>query len=170
VNTSTRPATAFPGATVPAAVPVLEPVPVQRVPAPYDAAYGRVSINGAEVEAEPDGSWVIVVSDEDPGHPNWLASQSRATGNLWCRWFLPERTPDRPMGAVVPLAEVPGHPDLPDGCAGPPAAAAVGLSGGGREAGRGQVVEVHDGVLGEAALGGTGGSVPGAGSVGIARA
>ncbi len=76
----------------------------------YDYAYGRVTINGAEVVAEADGSWTIVVSADDPGHPNWLTTQGRATGNLWFRWFLPEHTPIRPACQVVSLSEVPPAP------------------------------------------------------------
>jgi hypothetical protein len=67
----------------------------------FDADYDRVTINGAQVVTEPDGSWRIVVAAQDPGHPNWVATQGRRSGLLWFRWFLPERTPDRPTCQVV---------------------------------------------------------------------
>ena len=76
----------------------------------FDYAYDRVTINGAEIVPEADGSWTVVVSAEEPAHPNWLCTQGRPEGNLWFRWFLPERTPDRPICQVVALADVPVPP------------------------------------------------------------
>lgn len=73
----------------------------------YDFTSERVTINGAEVSYEPDGSWRIVISDQDPGHPNWVSTAGRAKGLIWLRWFLPEQTPSRPNCRVVDVAEVP---------------------------------------------------------------
>lgn len=72
----------------------------------YDYTYERVTINGAQVSYEPDGSWRIVISDRDPGHPNWVSTAGRSAGLIWLRWFLPDRTPARPRCTVVPLDEV----------------------------------------------------------------
>jgi hypothetical protein len=69
----------------------------------YDYAYDRVTINGGQIVLEPDGSWEVVIAGADPGHPNWLATQGHRHGLLWFRWFLPERTPDRPTAEVVRL-------------------------------------------------------------------
>ena len=47
----------------------------------YDYTHEQVTINGAQVTYEPDGSWRIVISDQDPRHPNappWCSSS-------WCR-------------------------------------------------------------------------------------
>ena len=73
----------------------------------YDSAYERVTINGAHVRYEPDGSWRIVVSDRDPGHPNWVSTAGRERGLIWLRWFLPEETPARPVCRVVDVDQVP---------------------------------------------------------------
>lgn len=70
----------------------------------YDDAYDRVSINGGQAVYEPDGSWEVVVAGRDPGHPNWISTQGHRSGLLWFRWFLPERTPDRPECEVITLA------------------------------------------------------------------
>lgn len=72
----------------------------------YDYTYERVTLNGAHVSYEPDGSWRIVVSERDPGHPNWVSTAGRRKGLVWLRWFLPEQTPDQPTCRVVPVAEV----------------------------------------------------------------
>lgn len=77
----------------------------------YDYTYQRVThervtINGAHIAYEPDGSWRIVVSDSDPGHPNWVSTAGRSKGLIWLRWFLPEETPQRPVCRVVKSAEV----------------------------------------------------------------
>jgi hypothetical protein len=73
----------------------------------YDFTRERVSINGAEVTYEPDGSWRIVISDQDPGHPNWVSTAGRPKGLIWLRWFLPEQTPARPSCRVVNIAKAP---------------------------------------------------------------
>ncbi|BCI53284.1 hypothetical protein NIIDNTM18_25620 [Mycolicibacterium litorale] len=72
----------------------------------YDYTYERVTLNGAQIAYEPDGSWRIVIADRDPGHPNWVSTAGRRTGLIWLRWFLPEETPARPRCRVVDLAEV----------------------------------------------------------------
>lgn len=69
----------------------------------YDYTYERVTINGAHISYEPDGSWQIVISDTDPGHPNWVSTAGRHRGLIWLRWFLPERTPDNVTARVVDL-------------------------------------------------------------------
>ena len=73
----------------------------------YDYTYERVTINGAHVHYESDGSWRIVISDRDPGHPNWVSTAGRTSGLIWLRWFLPEETPRRPLCRVVEIEEVP---------------------------------------------------------------
>lgn len=70
----------------------------------YD--YERVTLNGAHVRYESDDSWRIVVSDADPGHPNWVSTAGRSRGLIWLRWFLPDATPQRPVCRVVKVSEV----------------------------------------------------------------
>lgn len=71
----------------------------------YDYTYERVTLNGAHVHYEADGSWRIVVTDTDPGHPNWVSTAGRRRGLIWLRWFLPAQTPQRPRCRVVDAAE-----------------------------------------------------------------
>lgn len=70
----------------------------------YD--YERVTINGSQVEYEPDGSWTIVVAHSDPGCSNWVSTAGHRRGRLWFRWFLPESTPEQPTTSVVLLDAV----------------------------------------------------------------
>jgi hypothetical protein len=72
----------------------------------YNYDYERVTINGAQVRYEDDGSWVIVVAGDDPGHPNWVSTAGHRRGRIWFRWFLPEATPDQPEVEVVALGDV----------------------------------------------------------------
>jgi hypothetical protein len=69
----------------------------------YNYDYERVTINGGQVRYEPDGSWEIVVSARDPGHPNWVSTAGHPRGRLWFRWFLPAETPERPTTHVMAL-------------------------------------------------------------------
>jgi hypothetical protein len=66
----------------------------------------RVTINGAQVAYEADGSWCLVVSEADPGVPNWLWTQGHTHGLIWFRWFLPAATPDRLTTRVVKVADL----------------------------------------------------------------
>jgi hypothetical protein len=72
----------------------------------YNYDYERVTINGGQVVYEPDGSWVIVLADSDPGHPNWVSTAGHRRGRIWFRWFLPDSTPEQPATAVVPIDQV----------------------------------------------------------------
>jgi hypothetical protein len=72
----------------------------------YNYDYERVTINGAQVTYEPDGSWEIVISPEDPGHPNWVSTAGHLDGRIWLRWFLPDATPDQPETVVVPVTSL----------------------------------------------------------------
>jgi hypothetical protein len=72
----------------------------------YDYTRERVTINGAHVTYAPDGSWQIVISDTDPGHPNWVSTAGRSKGLIWLRWFLPEKTPEPLSCRVVDVAEL----------------------------------------------------------------
>lgn len=71
----------------------------------YNYDRDRVTINGAQVHYEPDGSWEVVVSQADPGHPNWVSTQGHSSGRIWLRWFLPEFTPEPLRCEVVALSD-----------------------------------------------------------------
>lgn len=72
----------------------------------YNYDYERVTINGAQVAYEPDGSWTIVVAPRRPNHPNWVSTAGHRSGRIWFRWFLPSATPDHPQVEVVPVASL----------------------------------------------------------------
>lgn len=72
----------------------------------YNYDYGRVTINGAQIAYEPDGSWTIVVSERDPGHPNWVSTMGHPRGRLWFRWFHPADTPARPTTHVTAVDDL----------------------------------------------------------------
>jgi len=74
----------------------------------YNYDYERVSINGHQVAYNDDGSWTLVISERDPGHPNWIHTQGHRSGVLWARWFLPEQTPSQPTTRVVKVSELGG--------------------------------------------------------------
>jgi hypothetical protein len=72
----------------------------------YNYDYERVTINGAQVAYEPDGSWTIVVAPQRPDHPNWVSTAGHTSGRIWFRWFLPAETPAQPVVTVVPVASL----------------------------------------------------------------
>ena len=76
----------------------------------YNYDYEQVTINGAQLAYEQDGSWTIVVAHDDPDVPNWLSTQGHPRGRIWFRWFYPAATPERPTTEVVKLGEL--HRDI----------------------------------------------------------
>ena len=63
----------------------------------YNYDYERVTINGAQVEYEPDGSWTSWCHARRPTHPNWVSTAGHRKGRIWFRWFLPAETPEHPQ-------------------------------------------------------------------------
>lgn len=84
----------------------------------YNYAYDRVTINGTQVAYEDDGSWVIVIAETDPGHPNWVSTQGHPAGRIWLRWFLPEHTPEDISAEVVAVDAVLAAAPVPSSAAG----------------------------------------------------
>ena len=69
----------------------------------YNYDYERVTVNGAQIEYEPDGSWTIVIASRRPNHPNWVSTAGHRKGRIWFRWFLPTETPEHPQVPVTSL-------------------------------------------------------------------
>jgi hypothetical protein len=80
----------------------------------YDYAYDRVTLNGAQVKYEPDGSWKIWIAARDPGKPNWISTQGHARGLLWFRWFLPDEPVERPRATLIGADGKPVAARLPE--------------------------------------------------------
>ncbi len=72
----------------------------------YNYDYERVTINGAQVHYEEDGSWVIVVSAERPAHPNWVSTAGHAQRAHLVPLVPPAETPEQPQVEVLPVASV----------------------------------------------------------------
>jgi hypothetical protein len=72
----------------------------------YNYDYERVTINGAQLTYESDGSWRIVVAGRDPGNPNWVSTAGHPRGRIWFRWFLPAATPDPVSTRVVAIDDL----------------------------------------------------------------
>lgn len=61
------------------------------------------SLNGTQIQLDDDGSFEIWVSAKDPGHPNWLDTESHRRGSVFWRFLLPEAEPAQPTSEVVTL-------------------------------------------------------------------
>jgi hypothetical protein len=72
----------------------------------YNYDYERVTINGAQVQYESDGSFILVVAARRPTHPNWVSTAGHRRGRIWFRWFLPAETPEQPQVEVLPVETV----------------------------------------------------------------
>ncbi len=66
----------------------------------------RSSLNMAQIQLEPDGSYRIVIAHRDPGVPNWLDCEGHRRGTIFWRFLLPESDPTRTACTVTPIAEL----------------------------------------------------------------
>ncbi|MCB0995514.1 MAG: DUF1214 domain-containing protein [Acidimicrobiales bacterium] len=66
----------------------------------------QTSLNESQIVPEPDGSYRIVISDTDPGVPNWIDTAGHRRGTIFWRFLLPESDPETPRCRVVPVADL----------------------------------------------------------------
>ena len=71
-----------------------------------DYRHHRVSLNRAQLTLEPEGSFRAVVSEQDPGVPNWIATTGENTGTIFVRVILPEAAVTPLETRVVPVGEI----------------------------------------------------------------
>ncbi len=69
----------------------------------YDYLRHRVSLNRAQMQLEPDGSFRVVIAHRDPRMPNWLDTEGRPFGLVFWRFMLPEGEIETPQAEVVEL-------------------------------------------------------------------
>lgn len=72
----------------------------------YDFSNRQVSLNRTQTQLEPDGSFKMILSASDPGHPNWLDTEGRPFGIVYWRFFLVEGDVEKPVAEVVKLADL----------------------------------------------------------------
>jgi hypothetical protein len=68
---------------------------------PPDFQNRQTSLNCKQVHLDSDGLVRIVVSPEDPGHPNWLDTEGCLSGSIWYRCFAGQGNPLPPVSTVV---------------------------------------------------------------------
>jgi len=66
----------------------------------------RTALNQAQIVPEPDGSYRIVISAQDPGLPNWIDTAGHRRGTIFWRFLLPESDPETPRCRVVDVADL----------------------------------------------------------------
>ena len=70
-----------------------------------DYRYHTIALNHAQVRLRPDGSVRLVVSQRDPGVPNWIESAGHRRGTMCLRWVGADLHPE-PTTRVVKLADL----------------------------------------------------------------
>lgn len=69
-----------------------------------DYRYHKIGLNNFQAVSNTDGSWTIILSNRDPGVPNWISTQGRAEGIMTMRWLKAAVEPPYPDVAVVKVA------------------------------------------------------------------
>ena len=65
----------------------------------------RRTVNHANAVLEPDGSCRVVVSENDPGVPNWLCTAGHRDGFVLFRWLMAQGAPT-PICEVLPVDRI----------------------------------------------------------------
>jgi hypothetical protein len=55
---------------------------------------------------DENGHYRIVISDTDPGVPNWIDTCGQRRGTIFWRFLLPEEQPETPRCKVMSVAEL----------------------------------------------------------------
>jgi hypothetical protein len=74
-----------------------------------DHRYRSVSLTGNRVKVNPDGTFRLVLSSENPDVANWLDTEGRPFGMFVIRWLQPESTPELPVVRVADTGELGGE-------------------------------------------------------------
>ncbi|NTV85071.1 MAG: DUF1214 domain-containing protein, partial [Bacteroidales bacterium] len=72
-----------------------------------DYRYFNICINKAGAQYEEDGSLKVIVSQADPGHPNWIETCGHVEGTMCWRWYRLKigAMPVEPRCSVVKLED-----------------------------------------------------------------
>lgn len=70
-----------------------------------DYRYHPITVNKHSVRLEPDGSFLLVVADRDPGIGNWIDTAGHSHGTMGLRWNM-ATDPPRPECRLVRLDEL----------------------------------------------------------------
>lgn len=73
-----------------------------------DYRYFTICISKGTAHSEKDGSIKVILSHNDPGHPNWLETAGHSEGTMCWRWYRLEEgvQPVEPTCRVLNLKEV----------------------------------------------------------------
>jgi hypothetical protein len=66
----------------------------------------RSSLNSEQIVTDTDGAYRIVISERDPGVPNWLDVGGHRRGTIFWRFLLPDGQPDTPRCRVYTVDDV----------------------------------------------------------------
>ncbi|MEH6550364.1 MAG: DUF1214 domain-containing protein [Pseudomonadales bacterium] len=58
-----------------------------------DYRYHQIHVNKHTAHYEPDGSVKLIVSHDDPGHPNWIETAGHHVGTMCWRWIRADNHP-----------------------------------------------------------------------------
>jgi hypothetical protein len=72
----------------------------------FDSARRQVSLNRSQMTLGANGSYRLIVAHRDPGVPNWLDTEGRASGIMYWRFLLASSEVPAPRARVVGFAEI----------------------------------------------------------------
>lgn len=72
----------------------------------FDYTHRQVSLNRTQIRFEADGSYRLILAHRDPGLPNWLDTEGRASGIMYWRFLLAAGEVPTPRTRVVKFAGI----------------------------------------------------------------
>lgn len=72
----------------------------------YDFNNRKVSINRAQMQADAEGNFKVILAHQNPGLPNWLDTEGKPFGLIYWRFFLVDGDVDELQTQVVKFEEL----------------------------------------------------------------
>ncbi|MFK7733354.1 MAG: DUF1214 domain-containing protein [Pseudomonadales bacterium] len=72
----------------------------------FDHRFRQIGLNLTQLGLGADRRYTIVIAHEDPGHKNWLHTEGRAYGTIYCRFLLAQETIDVPRCTVMQIDQL----------------------------------------------------------------
>lgn len=71
----------------------------------FDHRFRQVGLNMNQLEQDADGSYRLLIAHQNPGCNNWLDTEGRGYGTIYCRYLLAKEPIETPSCSVMSFAD-----------------------------------------------------------------
>ena len=71
----------------------------------FDHRFRQIGLNMAQLDLDDERRFRILIAHQDPGYKDWLDTEGRAYGTVYCRFLLAEGEIETPKCTVLAFAD-----------------------------------------------------------------